>query len=295
MSDQPTERATSVTVRPTHRRRWGNQQALSIVAQFAVRVIGRPMAARLARRLTNEVRLDGSNDISKNGERIVQRAALTDSAPVVLDVGAHFGEWSTSLLEQPGSISRVHCFEPSRSSWERARESLAGRADVHQFGLSDNPGSAELVVVHDGAGSNSVVPFTDGRGSGKTEVIELSTVDHFCQQNNLEHVTLLKIDAEGHDLAVLRGSQEMLSNGQISLVQFEYNARWIDARCFLLDAFLLLQGKGYDLGKVTPRGIETYDRWHPELESFREANYLAFLPSWRGRLPTLSWWGIERG
>ncbi len=289
------ERAASVTATPAHLRRPGHQQALSSVLQFSVRILGRRRAARLARRLTSEVRLDVSNDISTNGERIVQRAALTDPAPVVLDVGAHFGEWSTSLLEQSGRISQVHCFEPSRSSWERACECLAGRAEVHQFGLSDQPGSAELVVVHEGAGSNSVVPFADGRGSGRTELIELSTVDHFCRQNDLERVTLLKIDAEGHDLAVLRGSQEMLSKAAISLVQFEYNARWIDARCFLLDAFLLLQGNGYDLGKVTPRGIETYDRWHPELESFREANYLAFLPSWRGRLPTLSWWGMESG
>lgn len=284
-----------MTARPNHRRHPSYQQALSSVLQISARVLGRRTAARLARRLTNEIRLDGSNDISTNGERIVQRAASSDPAPVVLDVGAHFGEWSTSLLEQSGTPPRLHCFEPSRSSWERASESLAGRASVHQFGLSDKPGSAELVVVHEGAGSNSVVPFTDGRGSGRTELIELSTVDRFCRQNKLEHVTLLKIDAEGHDLAVLRGSQEMLSKKGISLVQFEYNARWIDARCFLLDAFILLQGYGYDLGKVTPRGIETYDRWHPELESFREANYLAFLPSWRGRLPTLKWWGNESG
>jgi hypothetical protein len=31
---------------------------------------------------------------------------------------------------------------------------------------------------------------------------------------------------------------------------------------------------GYRVGKVTPRGIEFYEAWHPELESFKEGNYV---------------------
>lgn len=83
----------------------------------------------------------------------------------------------------------------------------------------------------------------------------------------------------------------MLERNAIDLVQFEYNRRWIDSRAFLLDAFNELQPYGYALGKVTPRGVETYSAWHPELETFREANYLAWLPGWSDRLSTLEWWG----
>src|SRR4051812_14723308 len=57
-------------------------------------VTGRQRLAKFARLLTDEVRLDTANDISSNGEALVQRAALTVDRPVVLDVGAHFGEWS---------------------------------------------------------------------------------------------------------------------------------------------------------------------------------------------------------
>lgn len=154
--------------------------------------------------------------------------------------------------------------------------------------MSDRPGTADLNIVHEGAGSNAVVPFTPpNRTSGRVESISLSTVDAFCVERALERVTLLKIDAECHELAVMRGAAGMLKARAVELVRF--NWRWIEARCFLPDAFELLGEYGYRLGKITPRGAETYEAWHPELESFREANYLAFLPEWSGKLPTIEW------
>lgn len=265
--------------------------AMRAGVRAAERLVGRPRLAKAARLLTDEVRLDAGNVIGDNGEDIVQRAALTAEAPVVLDVGAHFGEWSLSLLDQPGRSPTLHAFEPSAYSWKRAAEAIGVLGTVHQAAMSDEPGTAELVIVHEGAGSNSLVPFTEDRASGKTETITLSTVDTFCGEQGLDRVTLLKVDAEGHDLAVLRGARRMLERQAIDLTQFEYNARWIDSRRFLLDAFRLLEPCGYRLGKITPRGIETYDRWHPELETFREGNYLAYLPGWAEHLPTISWWG----
>ena len=82
----------------------------------------------------------------------------------------------------------------------------------------------------------------------------------------------------------------MLQGHRIELVQFEYNHMWITSGCFLKQAMDLLQGHGYAFGKVTPRGIEFYESWHPELETFQLANYLACLPSWRDRFPRVRWW-----
>jgi len=256
------------------------------------RVIGRRRLAKLARLVNNEVRLDGENDMAYNGEAIVQKVARRYADAVVLDVGSHYGEWSESLLSQPGSGVTLHAFEPSAYSAAKARDVIGDRGEVHQFALSDTSGPGSLLIVHEGAGSNSVVPFTEiGRASGETEEITFSTVDEFCTNQGIDRVSLLKIDAEGHDLAVLRGATEMLRNHAIDLVQFEYNLRWIDARVFVLDAFQLLEAYGYKLGKVTPQGIETYEEWHYELEKFVECNYLAYLPERECDLPTIPWWG----
>lgn len=269
-----------------------SHKALRTAIRASQFVVGRPRLAKFARLLTNEVRLDGANDMEVNGESWVQRLALTAEHPVVFDVGSHFGEWSQQLLAQPGSRPTLFAFEPSAHSAARARSTLGDKAELQQLALSDEVGEASLHVVHEGAGSNSLIRFADpARSTSDIEQVAVSTVDEFCAQRKLGNVTLLKIDAEGHDLAVMRGAQEALSNQGIDLIQFEYNARWIDARAFLLDAFELLTKHGYQLGKVTPNGVETYPRWHPELETFRESNYLAWRQAWASRLKTITWWG----
>lgn len=248
--------------------------------------------AKLARFLTNQVRLDTENDISSNGEVLVQSCALQAERPVVLDVGAHYGEWSNSLLAQQGNRPVLHLFEPSAHSARRAASALGERALVHQIAMSEKSGVGILHIAHQGAGSNSVVAFSkNARVPEDSERIKFSTVGDFCSAQGIDRVRLLKVDAEGHDLAVLRGSEKMLARQAIDLIQFEYNHRWIDARVFLADAFELLQTHGYCLGKVSRRGIEAYPAWHPELEKFVEGNYLAYIPDRAVGLRFIRWWG----
>lgn len=255
-------------------------------------LVGRRRVAKLARFVTNEVRLDVDNHMITNGEAIVQSVALSVANPTILDVGARYGEWSKNLLSRPGNTPIIHLFEPSAYSASLARSAIGSRGQVHQMALSDAPGTGELLIVHEGSGANSVIPYTDQkRVTGLREPITFGTVDDFCFTHGIEQIRLLKVDAEGHDLAILRGSKQMLERRAVDLVQFEYNSRWIDARIFLLDAFELLGNYGYRLGKITPRGIETYDQWNPELEKFVEGNYLGFLPKLSGDLPLISWWG----
>lgn len=260
------------------------------------RITGRRRLAQFARLMTNEVRLDTANNIDANGERDVQRVAMSFSDPVVFDVGAHFGEWTTSLLSTSGRAATIHCFEPSESSYRRAAGTLAGRASVHKLALSDNTGTASLSITHEGAGTNSLSPFDKHAGfeTLPTETVRVDTFDSFRALHQLGRVTLLKIDAEGHDMMVVRGATESLDAQEIDLVQFEYNWRWVAARYFLLDAFDVFLSRGYLLGKVTPRGIEQYPAWHPELEKFTEANYLAFLPQHRDLFRQVEWWEMPR-
>jgi hypothetical protein len=101
---------------------------------------------------------------------------------------------------------------------------------------------------------------------------------------------LVKIDTEGHDLTILRGAGALLAGHRIAVAQFEYNHRWVFARAFLRDAFELLAGHGYQIGKLTPKGVEFYPGWDPDLETFVEGNYVACTPAVADRLPTVAWW-----
>jgi hypothetical protein len=91
-------------------------------------------------------------------------------------------------------------------------------------------------------------------------------------------------------MSVLHGARECLGAGLITVAQFEYNHRWVHARQFLKDTFDLLEPLGYRVGKLTPRGMESYPGWDPDLETFIEGNYLACTANAAYRLPQVAWW-----
>ncbi len=269
------------------------------LAETAMSLLGRRTLARLGRFLSNEARLDTLNEITENGEAAVQRAVLIGTAPtvelVIVDVGANVGDWTGQVLSaadqlRPSNL-RVFALEPAGRTFGLLKRRLGqeSRVTLVNKGASDAEGTATLHVPPDRAAGTSSL-HGESVGGPTSETVALTTIDSFCAGHGLDHLHLVKIDTEGHDLLVLRGATRMLSQRAIEVIQFEYNHRWVYARQFLRDAFELLQPLGYQLGKVTSQGIERYGAWHPELETFREGNYLAYLPSWEARLPTIAWW-----
>jgi FkbM family methyltransferase len=265
--------------------------------------MGRKAFVRLTRFLHNEARLDTPNlAMRHNGELLVQRVVVQnaprDRPLVVFDVGAHEGEWTKYLLAECDAQGRqtVHlsCFEPVA----RSRSILASSVQSGQRGtnvtivsaaVSDTIGTADLHVAPPGKGLSSFHEQI-ARPAMPVESVETVTLDAFCANKAIEHVDLVKIDVEGHELAVIRGAAALLEPQALGVVQFEYNHHWIQARSFLLDAFALLQPLGYHLGKVTPRGIEFYPRWHHDLDTFSQGNYLACTGAWSRRFPAIRWY-----
>jgi FkbM family methyltransferase len=271
--------------------------------KLAGKVLGRGQLARLARFVTNAVRLDVPNDMAHNGETlVVERVLQAHTGPgpaVILDCGANVGHYSLMVLRTATRLSRkveLHAFEPSAFTFARLKENLEaagfkGGVHLHPLALSNVP--ADAAVFRDnraGGGTNTLVGAGDAKGAGQ-EKVAVSTLDHFCERQGIETVSLLKVDTEGNDYNVLRGGQKLFADGRLQVVQFEYNHRWIYARHFLRDAFEFLCDWQYQIGKVTPEGVEFYREWHPELEKFVEGNYVACREETRSLLPRIVWWG----
>ncbi len=277
------------------------REAITRLVVGAVKAgLGRRNTVRLGRYLSDHARLDIPNRIASNGELLVQRLTLErcsrDGEAIVFDVGAHFGEWSTHLVSHATSLGlrlSLHIFEPAGDSFERVKRCLlvppGVAAVINHQGLSSRRQSATLHKPHGGAGSSTLHPGHVW-DSMLTERVELTSMDDYCDAHGIATIDLVKCDAEGHDMEVLAGATGLLSGNRIPVVQFEYNGRWVFARRFLLDAFNLLQPFGYQIGKVTPKGIEFYEKWDLELETFREGNYVAVTRAARSWFPAIEWW-----
>lgn len=258
---------------------------------------------RAARYVLLRARLDGPNDMAVNGELALQEWVLARSpagAPVhVADVGANVGQWSRSLLVATVAAGRtadirLHVFEPDAMAFARLSVILAGApAVLSPVALSDRAGTAVLHVVAPAAGTNSLHPAPGSRTAGHS--VAMDTLDGYAASNAVPRFALVKVDTEGHDLVVIRGMRGLLADQRIAVLQFEYNHRWVFARAFLRDAFEFLASFGYRLGKLTPRGVEFYPGWDPDLETFTEGNYVACAPAVATSLPAVPWWKTSGG
>jgi FkbM family methyltransferase len=198
----------------------------------------------------------------------------------VLDIGANLGHWArfcSDRLEGEAKDCRIFCFEPNSGAYEELKRNLsawglAGRILPYRLAMSSAAGPRSLHCVGAGQGRNSLHAPDDAQF---TEQVECSTLDEWCRAQAVEDVFYMKIDTEGHDVDVLLGAKALLSRHAVCALQFEYNSCWISSRHFLRDAFDLLGPLGYRLGRITRAGVEFHGRWHPALERFTQANYLA--------------------
>jgi|SRR5215469_4636253 len=146
-----------------------------------------------------------------------QLQAVPD-ARVIFDVGANVGQTARTYRRLFPS-SQIWSFEPFPSTYESLCHSLSdSRFHPVPLALSDQHGNATLNI-----GSVSITNSLLRRESdtGKTVQVRTDTIDHFCSQNGIELIDILKVDVEGAESRVFRGAQNMFSRGAIRSVFVE--------------------------------------------------------------------------
>ena len=132
------------------------------------------------------------------------------SGNVVIDCGANVGELYLAL-EYKNINVKYYAFEPDIDSFECLKKNIKGNDNLKNIGLSDRDGNATL-YLGTSTGDSSMEYF----GSENENTIEIKRLDSF----NFNKVHLLKIDAEGHELEVLKGASDILNN--IDFISVDY-------------------------------------------------------------------------
>lgn len=213
----------------------------------------------------------GNSDPAQNGEQWLLE--LLPERPVVLDVGANVGGYSRMVLAARPEAT-IHAFEPSGTAYSQL-VNVPGIV-AHHHGLSDSACEMSLFSDRQGSEMASVHQRDLWRLSIRTDVTEHATfcrLDEVWDELGVEHVDLLKVDVEGHDLHVLRGAGDLLDGQGIRMVQFEFGGANIDSRTFLRE-FLNLLEPTYRVSRLLPRGLASVSGDERE-EVFVYANYVA--------------------
>ena len=132
----------------------------------------------------------------------------------VLDVGANIGAYTVLFAQWVGPHGRVIAFEPAPEPYRALRmlvdaNTVADRVTALDQAVSSLEGTAAFAAVGvDGA--NRLTRTGDGM------TVATTTIDAVCRRLNVRP-RLIKIDAEGAELDVLRGARQTLARGGAGL------------------------------------------------------------------------------
>lgn len=225
-------------------------------------------------------------DPSRNGEYRFLRGYLRDEM-TIFDVGANTGEYSQAILAMACAI-QLHCFEPVATTFSELTKRLANcvGADclhLNPYGLSDKVETRMIKIYGELAGSNSLyerksaVEFDSSFCTYTQQAVSLITLDKYVADNEITQIDWLKIDVEGHELRVLQGAINSLSQGIIKGIQFEYGGCFLDSLTKLEDVCCLLMRFGYHLYRLTPYGKVRVNAFKSSLENYKYSNWIALL------------------
>lgn len=165
--------------------------------------------------------IDYQHDIHRLGN------LLGVSIRVFFDVGANTGQTSLAALENfPEAM--IYAFEPAKSTFAALTTRIHDcRFRPYNVALSDTVGQARFFDYGPLATSNSLVEraqYAVRAGHAATiDTVDCETLDEFCLRERVDCIDVLKVDTEGHDLAVLSGATRMLDENRIRFVYVEFN------------------------------------------------------------------------
>ena len=134
---------------------------------------------------------------------------LLEPGQIMVDIGTHFGYEALLGCRLVGTQGHVVCFEPSPAAFAIAQKNLARfpQVELRQEAVADEPGKLQLQnrPLWESA-FNSL-------STDKTEIdsidVPVTTLD-IALANCTRAINFLKCDAEGFEIAVLKGARNVL-------------------------------------------------------------------------------------
>ena len=154
-------------------------------------------------------------------ELLAVKKALADGGTSI-DVGANKGSYLYSMARW-SKAAPVFAFEPQRvlAGYLRTACQNSGLSSVHieNLALSDVQGELDLYVPGDATSPGaSLEPGIADKTSCHKEIVKVTTLDAYAADHIKTTVRVIKIDVEGHELAVVKGALGLIKRDKPLLI-----------------------------------------------------------------------------
>ncbi len=178
---------------------------------------------------------------------------LSKTSNVVFDIGSYSGIY-TLLAAKSNNNVKTYSFEPNPELFKVLSKNIKinrlKNSKIEALALDENEGVATLYINHEI--NTSVASLINNSNKGGSFQVAKTTLDSFVTREKITTIDLMKIDVEGYEINVLKGSLKSLTDFQpIILMESLSKESFLEQKSFLTkfgyQPPIQIQGDGFDL------------------------------------------------
>jgi FkbM family methyltransferase len=213
-------------------------------------------------------------------ENDVLKKLVGKTAPVIVDVGANIGQ-TADKLKRIWHNSWIHCIEPlheqykylkrntlhlngvktyniALGSWDGPRKFYINEHQPMLSGFYElNPDSEDSIAL------NQPEDAHDNFLNAQETIVDCMTLDNWAITNEVTHIDLLKMDAQGAEPDILRGGREILKNTHVIVTELMFYDLYKKKNSFYeIESTLIPLGfELFDIGYVSKNPMTGRTDW----------------------------------
>lgn len=184
----------------------------------------------------------------------------------IFDIGAHKGDW-TRLVKEIYPHSNYTLFEPQERLKNYVLDLITDqKVEIINKGVGSKNELKKFTLVEREDSCNFLTSKPEAEDKNFEQIdLEVITLDTFIKSNNLTAPDLLKIDAEGLDIEVLKGAKSIIGVTEVIMIEAAVLNSKIPNTVHSVIRFM--EEKGYVLFDITElnRPFEVELLWLVEL------------------------------
>jgi FkbM family methyltransferase len=181
---------------------------------------------------------------------------------VCFDIGAHKGGWTYWLRKAVGRGGKVFAFEPQPTLFQYLSKLLSSRywsnVKLENIALSDREGTMKMFIPGQPGSTSPGASLKEDVLAHESDThdaqVSAMTLDQYVAAQSIESIDFIKVDVEGSELDVLKGSESTLKNHDASWI-IESESRHIEEEG-VLELFSRMEEAGYEGYFFSPEGLQ---------------------------------------